>query len=134
MHLLTLILLQVELLLVFVEFCPEMILFLLDVVLVRLEGFNPIELLLLFQLEPLQFLVKLSQLSFELCFLPLLLSRRVPLLLRDFEVQILLELVELLAVDLTLILFFFRLFIEIGEDFVEALETDWILHLQAILL
>lgn len=111
-----------------------MILFLLDVVLVRLEGFNPIELLLLFQLEPLQFLVKLSQLSFELCFLPLLLSRRVPLLLRDFEVQILLELVELLAVDLTLILFFFRLFIEIGEDFVEALETDWILHLQAILL
>ena len=134
MHLLTLILLQVELLLVFVEFCPEMILFLLDVVLVRLEGFNPIELLLLFQLEPLQFLVKLSQLSFELCFLPLLLRRRVPLLLRDLEVQILLELVELLAIDLTLILFFFRLLIEIGEDLVEALKTDWILHLQAILL
>lgn len=131
---LTLILLQVELLLVFVEFCPEMILFLLDVVLVRLEGFNPIELLLLFQLEPLQFLVKLSQLSFELCFLPLLLRRRVPLLLRDLEVQILLELVELLAIDLTLILFFFRLLIEIGEDLVEALKTDWILHLQAILL
>ena len=90
--------------------------------------------LLLFQLEPLQFLVKLSQLSFELCFLPLLLRRRVPLLLRDLEVQILLELVELLAIDLTLILFFFRLLIEIGEDLVEALKTDWILHLQAILL
>ena len=37
-------------------------------------------------------------------------------------------------IDKKVILFFFRLFVEIGEDFVEALETDWILHLQAVLL
>ena len=134
MHLLFLVLLKVQLLLELIELSPKLSLIVLYVHSIALKGLNLAKLLLLLCIDPRQVLIELSQFLFQSLTLFRFLNCIIPFQLRAFQLQILLKLLELLAVSSPLLLLLNNLIIKLVQDLIKAIEADWVLDLQATLL
>ena len=98
MHLLLGVLLQVELLFKLVKLRPKLPFVIFNVLAIVLEFFNLSQLLLLFSSNLFQFLVQLSQFFLQQLSFFGFLGSLVPLQLRSFQLQVLLKLLQLLAI------------------------------------
>ena len=98
MHLLLGVLLQVELLFKLVKLRPKLPFVVFNVLAIVLEFFNLSQLLLLFSSNLFQFLVQLSQFFLQQLSFFGFLGSLDPLQLRSFQLQVLLKLLQLLAI------------------------------------
>ena len=134
MHLLLRVLLEVKLLLELIKLGPELPLIVLYVRPIALKSLNLVHLLTLFGIDPRQVLVKLRQFPLQSLSLLRLLGCIIPFQLCALQLQVLLELLQLLAVGGPLLLLLHNLVVELVQDLVEAVEADRVFDLQTALL